>query len=123
MYLKSFISKILVGLLLTMFPLFAQCEVGTTVVQNLISPPETETSSSITLLWNKPVEYKSVVGYDIYVNGKLDGFSKKTNYTINGLKPNRNYSVSIVSKDINGKKSENCKPITVKTKYWQTLVC
>lgn len=116
MYLKSFISKILVGLLLTMFPLFAQCEVGTTVVQNLISPPETETSSSITLLWNKPVEYKSVVGYDIYVNGKNIGFSKITNYTINGLKPNSFFKISIVAKDVNGKKSENCKPITVKTK-------
>ena len=85
-------------------------------VQNLISPPETETSNSITLLWNKPVDYKAVVGYDIYLNGSCVGFSKITNYTINGLKPNKNYSVSIVSKDVKGKKSEASKSITVKTK-------
>ncbi|MEI8273444.1 MAG: glycoside hydrolase family 28 protein [Paludibacter sp.] len=96
-------------------PLFAtNSKLGT--VQNLISPPETETSSSITVLWNKPVDYKTIVGYDIYVDGSCVGFSKITNYRINGLKPNSNFKISIVAKDANGKKSENCNPITVKTK-------
>ncbi|MEI8272555.1 MAG: glycoside hydrolase family 28 protein [Paludibacter sp.] len=100
---------------LLVLPTFASgSKLGT--VQNLISPPVTETSNSITLLWNKALDYKDVVGYDIYVDGKNVGFSKITNYTINGLKPNRNYSVSIVSKDVNGEKSEISKPITVKTK-------
>ncbi len=96
-------------------PLFASnSKLGT--ANNLISPPETETSSSITILWNKPVDYKEVVGYDIYVNGFCVGFSKITNYTINGLKPNSNFKISIVAKDANGKKSENYNPLTVKTK-------
>jgi polygalacturonase len=86
------------------------------IIQNLISPPETETDTSITILWNKPIDYKTITGYDVYLNGSCVGYSKITNYTINGLKPNTNYSISIVAKDAKGKKSDNSKPITVKTK-------
>jgi len=86
------------------------------VIQNLISPPETETETSITVLWNKPIEYKTVNGYDVYLNGACVGYSKITNYTIKDLKPNKNYSISIVAKDAEGKKSNRSKPVTVKTK-------
>jgi len=86
------------------------------VIQNLISPPETETDTSITVLWDKPTEYETVTGYDIYVDGSYWGYSKITNYTINAIKPNRSYSISIVAKDAEGKKSDSSKSITVKTK-------
>ncbi len=66
---------------LLVLPTFASgSKLGT--VQNLISPPVTETSNSITLLWNKALDYKDVVGYDICVDGKNVGFSKITNYLL-----------------------------------------
>jgi len=85
-------------------------------VRNLISPPETETDNSITILWDKPLNYKNIKGYSIYLDGTCVGFSKISNYTINELKPNRNYTISIVTKDEEGKSSENSIPIIVKTK-------
>lgn len=85
-------------------------------IQNLISLPETETSTSITVLWNKPIDNKAIVGYDIYVEGSCVGYSKITNYTINGLKPSKNYSIYVVAKDANGNKLKNSNPIKVKTK-------
>ena len=103
------------GLLLSILPAFATSTKLDTF-QNLISPPETKTDTSITILWNKPINSKGIVGYDIYVNGSCIGFSKITNYTINGLKPNMNYSIKIVSKDEKGGKSEFSKSIIVKTK-------
>ncbi len=113
--MKSTSIYLLLCFSLSVFPSYATSSTPGNV-ENLISPPETETSNSITVLWNNALDYKDVVGYDIYVNGSSVGFSKVTNYTINGLKPNSNFKISIVAKDANGKKSENCNPITVKTK-------
>jgi len=85
-------------------------------IKNLISPPETQTDTSITVLWSKPIEYKTIKEYDLYLDGSYVGNSKITNYTIKGLKPKSVYKISIVAKDANGKNSEKSKPITVKTK-------
>ena len=85
-------------------------------VQNLISPPETETDNSITVFWEKPLNYKIIKDYSIYLDDIRVGFSKITNYTIKGLKPDRNYTISIRTNGAEGEKSENCIPITVKTK-------
>ena len=113
--MKSNTTLLFICILFLLFPFFA---IGKKpgAIQNLISPPETETDTSITVLWDKPLEYYNVKDYAVYVNGSCVGFSKISNYTINGLKPNSNYKISIVAKDAEGGKSENSKPITVKTK-------
>jgi len=113
--MKSISVYLFLCISLLYFPLFAiNPELGR--VQNLFSPPETETDISITVLWDKPVENKSVTGYNVCVNGSCIGFSKITNYTINGLKPDKRFNISVVCKDALGNKSKKCKSISVKTK-------
>ncbi|MDP4209742.1 MAG: glycoside hydrolase family 28 protein [Bacteroidota bacterium] len=74
--------------------------------QNLMSPPETETETSITLLWDKPDVYKDIVVYNIYQNGKLAGTSAKTNFTVKGLQPNTSYSFTVKAQNKGGKLSD-----------------
>jgi len=85
-------------------------------VQNLITPPETETGTSITILWDKPSEYKNIKGYAILVDGSIIGHSKITNYTINSLKPNTDYLISVMTEDNEGMNSIRCKSLKVRTK-------
>jgi len=83
-------------------PIGAQSELAP---ENLFSPAGTESDSSIILLWDKPMEYKSIVGYDIYKNEKYIGSTDKTNYLVKGLSPATSYSFYIKAKDSAGKLS------------------
>jgi len=53
---------------------------------NLIIAPGTITDKSATLLWDKQAEPKDAV-YEILLNGKLQGATVKTNYTLTNLSP------------------------------------
>lgn len=113
--MKSNTALLFICILLIISPIFA---IGKKpgAIQNLISPRETETDNSITVLWNKPLYFNNIKDYAIYLNGTCIGHSKITNYTISRLKPNREYSVSIVTVDLDGKNSVSSKPLKVKTK-------
>lgn len=113
--MKSNTKLQFICILLLIFPLFAIGKNPGTI-QNLISPPETETDTSITVLWDKPLEYKNIKDYAVYVDGSCMGHSKITNYTINRLKPNRDYLISIVTEDLDGKSSVSSKQLKVRTK-------
>ncbi len=89
---------------------------GVNSIQNLISPPETETDKTITLLWEKPEHSDKINRYDIYVNKQCVGSSKITNYTINGLKSNQTYLVTVVTNNADGKFSSHSNVLKVKTK-------
>ncbi len=90
--------------------------IAQTAVQNLFSPPETETDTSITIIWDKPLADKPILDYAVYVDGSPIGHSKITNYTINRLKPNTIYLISILIKYQDGKNSLFTKGLKVRTK-------
>lgn len=70
--------------------------------RNLIIPAASISATSATLLWDKPLEYKDVIAYQIFQNGKLIGTSSKTNFTANNLLADVKYSFSV--KAVNGAK-------------------
>ncbi len=84
--------------------------------KNIISPPGTETSTSIVLIWDKPENYSDITGYDIFNSGQLAGSSEITNYTVRNLKPNTTYSFSLKSKNVKGEMSQSSNEIKVTTK-------
>ena len=61
---------------------------------NLIIAPGTITDKSATLLWDKQAEPKDAV-YEILLNGKLQGATVKTNYTLTNLSPGVSYTVQV----------------------------
>lgn len=61
---------------------------------NLIIAPGTIAENSVVLLWDKQYGKDSIV-YEIFLNGKLNGFTGKTNYAVNQLVPNTTYKVSL----------------------------
>jgi exo-poly-alpha-galacturonosidase len=89
-------------------------EIGTPL--NLVSPPETETSYTITLLWDKPANAGNVAGYVIYRGNHRVGTSKKANYTVNGLSPAVSYTFRVRAIDAAGNLSAASQVLTVKTK-------
>jgi polygalacturonase len=84
--------------------------------RNLISPPETETSHTITLLWDKPADADNVKGYAIYQGSNRVGTSKKANYTISSLSPSASYTFRVRAIDAAGHLSAASQPLRVKTK-------
>lgn len=103
-------KMILRNLFLIAFLITGSLVKGVESPQNLLLPPASETATTITLHWDKPNEYKNIVGYEIYRDNKFIAYSEKTNYTVKGLLPNNTYSFAIKSKDENGNTS---KPIIV----------
>jgi polygalacturonase len=84
--------------------------------RNLIIPIGSITSTTITLLWDKPDLYQDVVAYQIFNNNKFVGTSSKTNFTVEGLAPVKNYSFYIKAQDKTGKLSDVSTTITATTK-------
>lgn len=84
--------------------------------RNLISPPNSSTSTSVTLLWDKPLNYNRIQKYEIYLNGKKIAHSIKTNYTATGLRPNTKYRFSISSVDVKGTRSKTTNQLTINTR-------
>jgi exo-poly-alpha-galacturonosidase len=86
----------------------------------LIAPPNTTTTSSITLLWDKPMEGKATA-YIVYMNGKKKVKSLKTNCTISGLKPGKSYRFYVCAVDSNGIISAPGNVLVLKTKTRQRI--
>jgi len=85
-------------------------------VQNLLVPPESATETSITLLWEKPDVYKNVTGYNVYQDGKFIASSDKTNFSINNLRPDREYLFFVKAKNVNGGLSASSSIVRARTK-------
>jgi exo-poly-alpha-galacturonosidase len=69
---------------------------------NLIFAPGTISENSVTLLWDKQYSTKNFE-YEILLDGKLQGATGKTNFTIANLTPATFYKVSIRIKGSNAK--------------------
>jgi exo-poly-alpha-galacturonosidase len=73
--------------------------------QKLIVPPMAYDDCSITVIWEKPSEYKNVASYNIYQNGSLAGNTKNLFFNITGLEPNSPYSLTVKAVDSAGAES------------------
>jgi len=63
---------------------------GLYIPLNLRVPPASETDSTVTLIWDKPQDYKDITGYEVYLGKSPSGRITKTNYTVEGLVPGEN---------------------------------
>ena len=63
----------------------------------------TDTSADIT--WTASTDNVGVTGYDVYVDGTIDGSTTSTSYSLSGLSPETSYSVGVRAKDAAGNES------------------
>ncbi|MBP6181987.1 MAG: glycoside hydrolase family 28 protein [Flavobacterium sp.] len=86
------------------------------VSRNLIIPSASITSKTVTLLWDKPLQYKEIAAYQVFKDGKYIGTSTKTNFTVQNLTAGKNYSFSIKAQNKEGKLSAASGFVKCKTK-------
>ena len=63
------------------------------------------TQNSTDLSWNASSDNVGVTGYDVYVNGNLDGNTAGTSYSVSGLSASTSYTMEVVAKDAAGNES------------------
>ena len=61
--------------------------------------------TSFDVSWTASTDNVGVTGYDVYIDGVLDGTTATTSYSFMGLTPNTTYSVSVVAFDAAGNES------------------
>jgi endonuclease I len=71
--------------------------------------------NSFDISWNASTDNEAVTGYDIFVDGTLNGNSANTSYSIANLTQNTMYSITVLAKDIANNKSEQSVAINVTT--------
>lgn len=82
---------------------------------NVTVPAAAATYSSISIMWDKPQEYKKITGYRVYMNGNPMSVTaaNETYYTADNLEPDTEYTFTVTS--LIGK-SESEKSDEVKSK-------
>jgi len=70
---------------------------------NLTSSNVTQTSADLS--WTASTDNVGVTGYDIYVDGSLDGSTANTTYSVTGLTAATSYTMSVRAKDAAGNES------------------
>jgi chitodextrinase len=83
------------------------------VPRNLSSPAQTTTS--IDLRWEAPIDFFGVIGYSVYRDGALVGTTTDMLFTDTGLDPSRDYTYTVKSLDLLGLVSLSSEPLTVST--------
>ena len=63
------------------------------------------TTSGASLSWNASSDNVGVTGYDVYVDGSLDGSTTGTSYSVTGLAASTAYELSVKAKDAAGNES------------------
>ncbi|MCX7715556.1 MAG: glycoside hydrolase family 28 protein [Clostridia bacterium] len=81
-------------------------------ITNFMVPPAAQTETSIAFVWDKV--RGNISEYRVYIDGKLHGASKNTDYTASGLKSGREYEAFVCAVLQDGKviKSECIKAAT-----------
>ncbi|URZ02856.1 glycosyl hydrolase family 28 protein [Clostridium felsineum] len=85
------------------------------VPQNVIVPTLGYTDNSVTVIWDKPIDYSKVASYDVYVNNSLVANTKKLNYTVTNLNPNSSYTFKVRAKYSDNTESQDSTVVTQKT--------
>lgn len=67
------------------------------VPQNLMVAPATLSDTSVTLVWDKPVEQKDISGYRVTINDQktINRTVAQTHVTLTGLKPETDYVIKV----------------------------
>jgi exo-poly-alpha-galacturonosidase len=83
---------------------------------NVAVPAAATTYSSISIIWDKPEDYKDITGYEVYINGSLveTTAANETYYTAENLEPDTEYTFTVKSL-IGSSESESSSEITAKT--------
>lgn len=104
------ISKILLLFLLV----FLSFSVAATTTNqfNLLAAPGTLSENTVALLWDKQYGSTPII-YQISLNGKIHGDTRKTNYSLENLMPDTWYTVSV---SIKGNKATGLNSIRFKTR-------
>lgn len=92
-----------------------QAEGGAYVPVN-VQVPAAVTYSSVSLIWDKPKDYKPITGYRVYMNGEpvFETEANETYYTAEGLEPDTEYRFA-VSSLLGSDESEQSEEVTAKT--------
>jgi exo-poly-alpha-galacturonosidase len=62
---------------------------------NLLSPPASQTESSIALIWDKPGNSSDIIAYQIFINGEMQDTTQNTDYTITNLSDSIEFEIFI----------------------------
>ncbi len=121
-----FIKSMTIIFWLTTFNFFPSAAQGLPVMsaRNLMVLPQSQTETSVALLWDKPDNYENIVGYEVYQNGVLAGTtaSNETFYGATNLAPDTSYSFYVVAKDGEGNHSVPSTGVTVSTRPVGTVI-
>ena len=92
--------------------------------RNLLVLPQTETDTSLALLWDKPEAPANVAGYEIYQNDDLVGKTpaNRTFWGAINLQPDKVYSFKVVATNSGGDQSPASATITVSTKRAEQII-
>lgn len=80
---------------------------------NLLASNISETGFDVS--WNASSDNVGVTGYDVYLDGLLDGVTASTSYTFSGLTDNTTYTVYVIAKDAAGNTSTQSPDLNVTT--------
>ncbi len=73
------------------------------LIDQLIIAPGSISSSTVTIIWDKPLDFSKIIRYHIYLNGKQVATAQKCNFLIKGLTPKTSYTVLIKAEGTDGK--------------------
>lgn len=73
------------------------------------------TNTTVTLDWTASTDNIAVSGYEVYVDGVLEGTSSDTNHIITGLTPDTSYDLTVLAVDTSNNKSNQSAITTVST--------
>ncbi|MFB3162966.1 fibronectin type III domain-containing protein [Neobacillus sp. 179-J 1A1 HS] len=65
--------------------------------------------------WEAASDDTGIAGYNVYANGKLNGFAKSSNYTLSNLQPGTKYDVTVEAVDLAGNKTPYNTSLEVQT--------
>jgi polygalacturonase len=86
--------------------------------RNLLVLPQSQTDTSLALLWDKPLEHGNIAGYEVYQNGVLVATTapNKTFHGATNLAPDKSCSFYVVAKDAAGNRSAPGNTVTTSTR-------
>lgn len=83
---------------------------------NLTAAPGTISANSVSLVWDKPNEYKDIVKYYIFLKDKLIDSAANCSYRVQDLTPQTKYELYVKAVDNRGQVSAATKSIIITTK-------
>lgn len=105
-----------ISMLLSSTHITSAVEVSPSAPVNVSVPAAATTYSSVSIIWEKPSEYKEITGYKVYIDGNPLSVTaaNETYYTADNLEPDTEYTFTVTSL-IGENESEKSNAITAKT--------